>query len=72
LHAVEVEDSQHFAATVELDLHGRSQSFPMRFAIVDREARRIAGEITLKRSGSGSVRPRSSSIRCASMTRCTS
>jgi polyisoprenoid-binding protein YceI len=53
LHAIEVEDSQHFAATVELDLHGRSQSFPMRFAIVDREARRIAGEITLKRSEFG-------------------
>src|SRR5882724_1030336 len=50
LTAVEVEDAQHFVATVELDLHGRSQSFPMRFAIVDRAARRIAGEITLKRS----------------------
>lgn len=53
LHAVELEDSQHFAATVELDLHGRSQSFPMRFAIVDRAARRIASEITLKRSEFG-------------------
>ena len=51
--AVEVVDSQHFAATVELDLHGRSQRFPMRFAIVDRAARRIAGEITLKRSAFG-------------------
>ena len=53
LSAVEVEDSQHFAATVELHLHGRSQSFPMRFAIVDRAARRIASEITLKRSEFG-------------------
>ena len=51
--AVEVEDALHFAATVELDLHGRSQSFPMRFAIVDRTTRRIAGEITLKRSAFG-------------------
>jgi polyisoprenoid-binding protein YceI len=53
LSAVEVEDAQHFAATVQLDLHGRSQSFPMRFAIVDRAARRIASEITLKRSEFG-------------------
>src|SRR4029079_4544343 len=45
LSAVELEDSKHFAATVDLNLHGRSQSFPMRFAIVDRAARRIAGEI---------------------------
>jgi polyisoprenoid-binding protein YceI len=50
---VAVEDSQHFIATVHLDLHGRSQSFPMRFAIVDRATRRIAGEITLKRSEFG-------------------
>jgi polyisoprenoid-binding protein YceI len=53
LSAVEVEDSQHFAARVELDLHGRSQSFPMRFAIVDRAARRIAGEMSLKLSEFG-------------------
>jgi len=53
LHAVEVEDAQHFDATVELDLHGHSQSFPMRFAIVDRATRRIAGEIALKRSEFG-------------------
>jgi polyisoprenoid-binding protein YceI len=53
LSAVEVADPQYFAATVKLDLHGRSQSFPMRFAIVDRAARRIAGEITLKRSAFG-------------------
>ena len=53
LSAVEVEDAAHFGATVELDLHGRSQSFPMQFAIVDRAARRIASEITLKRSEFG-------------------
>jgi polyisoprenoid-binding protein YceI len=51
--AVEMEDAQHFMARVQLDLHGHSKTFPMRFAIVDHAARRIAGEITLKRSDFG-------------------
>jgi polyisoprenoid-binding protein YceI len=50
---VEMGDAQHFTASVQLDLHGRSKTFPVRFAIVDRAARRIAGEITLKRSDFG-------------------
>jgi len=50
---IEVEDAQHFMASVQLDLHGQSKTFPMRFAIVDRSARRIAGEVTLKRSDFG-------------------
>jgi polyisoprenoid-binding protein YceI len=47
---VEVEDAQHFKASVQLDLHGQSKTFPMRFVIVDRTARRIAGQLSLKRS----------------------
>jgi polyisoprenoid-binding protein YceI len=50
---VAVEDPQHFTVTVTLNLHGRSQSFPVRFAIVDRSARRITAEITLRRSDFG-------------------
>ena len=50
---VMMNDAQDFTASVQLDLHGRSKTFPMRFAVVDRAARRIAGEITLKRSDFG-------------------
>jgi polyisoprenoid-binding protein YceI len=50
---VEVEDAQHFTASVQLDLHGQSKTFPMRFEIVDLGTRRIAGEVTLKRSDFG-------------------
>jgi polyisoprenoid-binding protein YceI len=50
---VKVDDAQHFTATVQLDLHGQSKSFPMHFAIVDHETRRIAGQVTLKRSDFG-------------------
>ena len=49
---VEVEDAQHFMASVQLDLHGQSKTFPMRF-VVDRSARRIAGQMSLKRSDFG-------------------
>src|SRR5262245_27440637 len=50
---VEVDDAQHFTASVQLDLHGRAKTFPMRFVIVDRAARRIAGQMSLKRSDFG-------------------
>jgi polyisoprenoid-binding protein YceI len=50
---IEMNDAQDFTASVQLDLHGRSKTFPMRFAVVDRAARRIAGRITLKRSDFG-------------------
>jgi polyisoprenoid-binding protein YceI len=53
IKGVEVEDAGHFTASVQLDLHGRSKTFPMRFAVVDRGARRIAGQMTLKRSDFG-------------------
>src|SRR5215470_447904 len=47
---VAVEDAQHFIASVQLDLHGQSKTFPMRFVIVDLAARRIAGQMSLRRS----------------------
>ncbi len=47
---VRLDDPQGFTAAVRVDIHGRSRTFPMHFAIVDRAARRIAGRITLKRS----------------------
>lgn len=50
---VEMDEAQHFTASVQLELHGQSKTFPMRFAVVDRAARRIAGQITLKRSDFG-------------------
>jgi polyisoprenoid-binding protein YceI len=53
LDNVQLEDGTHFIASVQLDLHGQSKTFPMQFAIVDRGTRRIAGEVTLKRSDFG-------------------
>lgn len=53
LRGVAMEDPQHFTATVELDLHGRSKSFPMRFAIADRTTRQITAEIALRRGDFG-------------------
>jgi polyisoprenoid-binding protein YceI len=50
---VEVEDAQHFMASVYLNLHGQSKTFPMDFVIVDRASRRITGQISLKRSDFG-------------------
>jgi polyisoprenoid-binding protein YceI len=46
---VRLEDAEHFTAEVRLDLHGRSASFPMRFTIVDRPARRIQSRTTVRR-----------------------
>ena len=50
---IKLEDAAHFTANVQLDLHGRSHSFPMQFVVVDRAARRITGETTLRRSDFG-------------------
>src|SRR5262249_37797105 len=47
---VAIEDAQHFMASVQLDLHGRAKTFPMRFEIVDRATRRIAAQMSLKQS----------------------
>jgi polyisoprenoid-binding protein YceI len=44
-----LDDPDHATADVTLDLHGRSATFPMTFAITDRGARRIHGEATLRR-----------------------
>jgi len=45
-----LDDAEHLTAQVELDLHSHRHSFPMRFTIVDRDARRIAGEVMLDRT----------------------
>jgi len=50
LDNVKLKDRHHFVANVELDLHGQSKTFPMWFEIADRAARRITGEVTLRRS----------------------
>lgn len=49
----EGEDADRFTADVTLDLHGVTRRFPMQFAIVDRKTRRIAGEVTLRRTDFG-------------------
>jgi polyisoprenoid-binding protein YceI len=46
-------DADRFTADVTLDLHGVTRRFPMEFAIVDRKTRRIAGEVTLRRTDFG-------------------
>ena len=43
-------DADHVEADVILVLHGSTRRFPMRFAIEDRAARRIAGRVVLRRS----------------------
>jgi len=55
---VRIETATSFSASVELDLHGHVGTLPMRFSILDRDARRIAGTVTLRRSdfGVGSAR----------------
>ena len=45
----EGEQADRFTADVTLDLHGVTRRFPMEFTIVDRETRRIEGEVTLRR-----------------------
>lgn len=53
------EDSEHFVIDVQLDLHGRSQRFPMRFEVVDRTLRLVRGETVLKRTDFGIGAPKS-------------
>jgi polyisoprenoid-binding protein YceI len=47
------QDADRFTADVTLDLHGVTRRFPMEFAIVDRDKRRIQGEVTLRRTDFG-------------------
>jgi len=49
----EGEKVDRFTADVTLDLHGVTRRFPMEFTIVDRETRRIEGEVTLRRTDYG-------------------
>ncbi len=46
------------SAQLDLELHGRTRTLPVRFTIVDRVARRVAGSVTLKRSDFGIGTPR--------------
>ena len=49
LRNVRLDDSGQFTVNVTLDLHGRSGIYPMTFTIEDRAARRIRGDVTLRR-----------------------
>lgn len=49
LRNVRLDDTGRFTVDVTLELHGRSATFPMTFSIEDRAARRIRGEVTLRR-----------------------
>ena len=57
LEGFRLEGADGFVADVTLDLHGVSRTFPMRFRIVDREARRISGKVTLDRTQWGIGEP---------------
>ena len=57
LEGFELEGADSFTAQVTLDLHGHTKTFPMRFRIEDREARRITGAITLDRRDFGIGEP---------------
>lgn len=59
LEGFRLEGDDAFAADVTLDLHGERRTFPMRFRIADREARRITGEVTLDRTQWGIGEPHS-------------
>jgi len=48
-----------FTADVTLELRGKSKTFPMRFRIEDRAARRISGSVTLDRRDFGVGEPHS-------------
>lgn len=47
-----------WTADVDLDLHGTKRRFPMTFRVVDRAARRIAGDVVLKRTDFGIGAPK--------------
>ena len=49
-----------YTADVALDLHGTTGSFPMKFRVTDRAARRFTGEATIKRTDFGIGAPHSS------------
>ena len=50
LDHVHMDGKHHFTAQVTLHLHGHVQTFPMHFVILNRTTRRIASEVTLRRS----------------------
>lgn len=53
LEGFRLEGADGIVADVTLDLHGVAKTFPMRFRIVDRAARRISGAVTLDRTAWG-------------------
>ncbi|CAG0952723.1 Protein YceI [Myxococcaceae bacterium] len=59
LEGFRLEGPDEFVADVTLDLHGVVRSFPMRFRIVDRDARRISGSVGLDRTQWGIGEPHS-------------
>lgn len=50
LSGAKMNGDAEFVANITLDLHGKTKEFPMTFKIVDRAARKISGEVTLKRN----------------------
>jgi len=53
LRNARIEDASHFTVDVTLDLHGTTRTFPMRFAIADRDARKITSQIVIRRTDYG-------------------
>ncbi len=59
LSGFRLEGEDALTADVTLDLHGETKTFPMRFRIDDRAARRISGSVTLDRRDFGIGEPES-------------
>ncbi len=59
LSGFRLDGADALTADVTLDLHGETKTFPMRFRIEDRAARRITGSVTLDRRDFGIGTPES-------------